>query len=691
MPLVRRVLGAAAALLVVIAVLTPSPSVAQDTAVTLRLLEQSPWCAGYHRGRLDLKLSVFNGGASTLGHLSLVVSFGPRIATQAEFQQMLTEGVPDVTRSVSKTVHGKVEPGGSKTLEMTAHLKGMDEIDQLDSQVYPAAIQLLADGIVVASLVTPVIYLVRLPEEPLRSSVWVQLPAPIAFGADGTLVDGSFPAAIAHGGALRAPLDAVGSITGPRHPNGAMDLVVDPMVITQARDLADGYRTADGTEVPASDPSAKEAARFVAKLGAVASDPDTVETVALPYGDPVLPAMLNSGLSGELARQRAAGATVVAAVPPGLAPVGAVVRPNGGRLSAGALDWLADGGKTNIVLADAGTVDRSRWQGQYAPSPTVPFTSASGSLTMVLPDPATQALFDDTALLDDPVRASQIVLGELALIWKQLPVPSAPTVRGVAIAPPPTLPADLWAPMLTKLKHAPFLTPVTATQLTDQVNPPNPNGSAALAASDDAAFDPAYAGAIDRLTHSVETYSSMLPSGSQIPTELQRKVYVSTAAPYLVDPVAGQPWHTSVDDTTADAFNSVLPQVKQQTFTFTSREGQISFALGDPGATPLQVIVELESNSFTFPEGNRQSVNVDHPGTVVSFPVVAQASGANSIGVFVRAPNGQQLPETGPPAATIVVRTTAVNHIALLVTIGAAIGLVALYARRWVRRRRNPT
>jgi len=35
------------------------------------------------------------------------------------------------------------------------------------------------------------------------------------------------------------------------------------------------------------------------------------------------------------------------------------------------------------------------------------------------------------------------------------------------------------------------------------------------------------------------------------------------------------------------------------------------------------------------------------------------------------------------------VRTTAVNSIALLVTVAAALALVALYARRWFRRRRT--
>jgi hypothetical protein len=75
--------------------------------------------------------------------------------------------------------------------------------------------------------------------------------------------------------------------------------------------------------------------------------------------------------------------------------------------------------------------------------------------------------------------------------------------------------------------------------------------------------------------------------------------------------------------------------------------------------------------------------------------VIANASGKNPLYLSIRAPNGTALPNlnlTDAPTITpITVRTTAVNRIALFVTLAAAIGLVALYARRWFRRRTSPT
>ena len=49
------------------------------------------------------------------------------------------------------------------------------------------------------------------------------------------------------------------------------------------------------------------------------------------------------------------------------------------------------------------------------------------------------------------------------------------TQRGVAIAPPATLPPEMWAPLLDRVAGAPFLKPVTLSQLVDQVAPDNPN------------------------------------------------------------------------------------------------------------------------------------------------------------------------------------------------------------------------
>jgi hypothetical protein len=181
----------------------------------------------------------------------------------------------------------------------------------------------------------------------------------------------------------------------------------------------------------------------------------------------------------------------------------------------------------------------------------------------------------------------------------------------------------------------------------------------------------------------------MLGPTSDIPIELRRKLFLATAPPYVADPSAGEPWLAAVDTTTRQAFDAVMPTVSED-FTFTSREGTIRMVMGDPGDTPVRVTVELVAKDFSFPKGSSQNVLLDGPGQIVEFQVVANTSGQNPIQVWVRAPNGQSLTDPPGPAKTIVVRTTTVNHIALLVTIGAGLGLLALYSRRWLRRRKNP-
>jgi hypothetical protein len=691
MPRVKRLLGVVAATFLVCAGMGAPPAAAQDTAVSLRLVSQQPWVAKYHRGTLDLELSVYNGGSTTLRNLSLVVSFGEHTATQTDYEQMLTEGVTTVIAQDEKDVPGEIEPLASpETIQMHVDLTTIEALDQIDSQVYPTLIELRSEATTVASLVTPVIYLVPEPAKPMLSTTWVDLSAPIAFGADGTLVDASFPASIAEGGTLRAPLDAIEKTTRGRHPHGQLDLALDPLVITQARDLLDGYRLSDGTDVPSEDQSVVQARRFLMRLEAATSHPDTLETIALPYANPVVPAMLNSGLGDELRGEQEAGKIIVDS----LHPTGAVVsnpdvaHPFDGRLSDAALAWLS--GTSSIVLGNADTVDRTLYRGDLAPSPTVPTSSG----TLILPDPTTQALFERPELFADPVLGAQIILGELAVIWKQQPAPTDPTLRGIALAPPPMLPADVWAPLLARLADAPFLTPVTATRLVQQIVPENENDAGPLAAPDDSRFETTYATTLVDLSTSVEAYGSMLPVDDQTPTDLRRRLYLATAPPYLLDPAAGQPWISSVQDTTQRAFAAVTPPTvpgSDNTITLTSREGTIPIQMGDPGSTPLRVIVELQSTSFTFPNddpryANPQEVLLERPGQVVSFDVVAQGSGQNQIDVVVFAPNNQEISRT-----RITVRSTTFNRTALLITSAAAVGLVALYGRRWVRRRRRAT
>src|SRR5262245_32914132 len=157
----------------------------------------------------------------------------------------------------------------------------------------------------------------------MLSSVAVPLSAPIAFGADDALVDTAFPTSLAKDGTLRAPLDAIAGSASTHHPRGVVDLITDPTAITQARDVADGYHTVDGTQVAADEPPAEQAARFLTELTSVVGSSGNVETVAQPFGDPNIPSMLAtySGfpagqtptLETQLDAQRTSGIAVVSA------------------------------------------------------------------------------------------------------------------------------------------------------------------------------------------------------------------------------------------------------------------------------------------------------------------------------------------------------------------------------------------
>ena len=120
----------------------------------------------------------------------------------------------------------------------------------------------------------------------------MQLPSPIAFESDGTLVDTGSPSSLTAGRSRRPRPVAnatVGRIARP------LDLVVDPLLVTQARDLFDGYRTRDGTECGEHTGTAGgELPALAVDRGVVAG---AVETVANPYANPLLPAMLQAQLT----------------------------------------------------------------------------------------------------------------------------------------------------------------------------------------------------------------------------------------------------------------------------------------------------------------------------------------------------------------------------------------------------------
>ncbi len=73
---------------------------------------------------------------------------------------------------------------------------------------------------------------------------------------------------------------------------------------------------------------------------------------------------------------------------------------------------------------------------------------------------------------------------------------------------------------------------------------------------------------------------------------------------------------------------------------------------------------------------------LSRPAQRFTFPVRAQTTGRFPVQVQVETPQGGTIAES-----SILVRSTAYNRVALVVTIGAALFLAALWARRFVPRR----
>jgi uncharacterized protein DUF6049 len=665
------------------ACLTGGPAHAQG-AVRLTLQGQTPWSTLYRDPTLHVSVIATNGSSATLRHLSVDLAFGPSYVSRLEYESSLTGGPSETIATISTSFPKiKLRPGDARTFAVRTDLSQISQIDQTDSRVYPVRVDLRSGRTVLASLVTPALYFVRPPEGTMLIASWLELAGPIAFGADGRLVDPSFEAALAPGtGQYRAPVDAL-IARQARTSNGVpIDLVPEPALVEQAQRMAGGYERADGTRVAAGEGAAGSAAGFLADLQTLMNDPD-VETVSGPFSGPSIPAMVASGLGQDLALQREEGATTLRSVSD--VPLASdVMRPPAGALSDPALDWLGDNG-VHVVLGDADTVDRPPQTLDFAPPPTATVTTAGGTpVTLILPDPGAQGLLTRPDLLTDPVRTAQALLGELAVIWKEEPVPPEPNVRGVALALPSSLPPNVWAPLFDRLPSAPFLRPVRAADLVAGVAPQG--AEAVLRTPSTAAFPVPYAESIRDLGRQVDAYASMLTQQSSVPTELDRDLMYAASAQYVDDPSAGQQWLDAVAAATAVAFDSVVPRVNH-TFTFTSGEGTIPLLLGDPGTIPLRVTIQLRSAQFEFPDGAQREIVLQRPNQVVTFRVVAKAAGQNPIAVVVLAPSGTVI---GLPQ-TIVVRSTAVNRIALLVTLGAAALLALLYLRRWLRRTKTPS
>lgn len=682
---ILRALGAFLSLSIAASTLLgPVPADAQEPVVSLTLRAQTPFTT-LDKPEVTLAFRAENIGDETLGELSVGFIIGPAIRSRVDYESSLVDGpVGTLIHLETFAQEGVLDPGATREFRVTVDLGEIDGVSDIDSLVYPARIDLRSAGTQIATLDTPLVHLVRDPEVPIRLAWWPEFEAPVAFDAQGKLADPAFEDAIAPEGGLAQQVGAIRtSIVGAEEPV-VLDLVVVPAVLEQLERMADGYERVTGEVVSADEPPATHAAALLRSLREIAADPD-IRVVATPFAAPLLPSLLSGGLATDLERHRTLGdATIEARL--AITPESTTARPPAGDLDDASLSWLAGLGVTT-VLANADTVERAPQPNSFAPLPVAGVTTEGGAtLALALPDPGVQGLLGDPALLDDPVRASQAIFGELATIWREQPVPGpqpdgSETVRGVAVAMPASLPPGMWGPLLRRLAEAPFLRSMPAEEFVSQVNPVQEDGQ--IVAST-ARFPRDYVEALRQEHRDVAAFRSMLVDPSPEPDRLERNLLVAESGQYVAEPLIGRRWYDQVNAATDSIFRRVLPDVEQE-FLMTSTEGSLPLRMGDPGAAPLTVRVQLRSSSFEFPGGAIQTVTLSGPDQIVTFDIVAKVGGPQTIRVKTKAPSGRDLGDD----QNLAVRTTAVNAVALWITVGAGVLLLLLWSRRLVRRR-NP-
>ena len=686
----RAARAASSLLILVCALLFPGPTAAAQapTGVTLTLSAQTPYASPEHP-LLHISVHVRNTSDQRFGDLSVEVTVGQPIRSRDQYESSLREGpgaIPLVARPFPEK--GTLDPQRGRTFAVALDLSAIPGVDPGDSLVYPAQVDVRSGGVPLAALTTAIVYIVRTPEQPVRLSWWAEFTAPPAFNPAGQLADPSFESSIAPDGSLGAEATALTLMAADPHRGDPIDLVIQPSMIDELTAMADGYERADGTVVEAGKDGAANAAALLASLRSLARAA-AVQVSTLPFSAPLIPSLLANGLSDDLARQRSAGDAIVSTAL-GVQPTPEVARPPQGALDEAAIEALARGGASTL-LGDVGTVERQAQPNGFAPLPTATLTTSSGTqMPVVLPDPGAEGLLLDTTLQADPVRVAQAVYGELATIWRESPVPApqpdgSPTVRGIALALPTGLPAGLWAPLVGRIADAPFLRPTLAQEFAAQVNPAGPVAS--LRSPSDVAFSRTYADGIREERRDVDAYRTMLTVESPAPDRLDLDLLNAESGVYVGETgeLAGRAWIDHVHTVTEDVFARVRPRTAQR-FTFTSAVGTIPLQMGDPGPTPLRIVVQLRSAWFRFPEGATQVVTLSRPNQVVTFRVEATAGGqAHPIQLLVRAPSGRPLDEP----QTLVVRTAAVNTVALVITAAAALGLAVLWVRRLIRVRRS--
>jgi len=661
----------------------PTPSGGQR-GIFLRLVHQTPWNDPRHT-KLDLTVRAINHTDTPLDSLSIAVIVFTHVGSRSEYELSLRAdtGEPVIANTPSES--GSIAPGRSRTFQLPpTHLGDLAQFGV--SAIYPMRVDLRSHDQTVATLRSPVIFLENpKPLVPIDLTWTFVLSAPILYEPDGTFRAAWLQREVASGGAMRAQVGALANLeSAPAPPS--VDVAVSPQLVAQLLQMRRGYtlRTAAGVKhVPAHRGGAAAADQVVRGLRSIAAS-TSAEVSAMPYSNPSIPSLIRSGLAGDLSTQLSLGSRTLR-IALGHAPAIGVLHPPGSRLDQASLFALHQNGIRTLLVDDQTVEEPSpppRALG-FAKPAVAPLSVGSSSLEAIVPDHGVEQLLQSALPAQDSHLAVQAVLGELASVW--LERPSVPRGMAAILSEQVRAPGFFYGPLVHAVAQAPWLRLIRASGLA-AVHPPVTDRPADLVARPGPTFSPSYVDALNGARNEITTYRSVISDDTALPARLDRLVLAAEAGQFASDETSGRAFLSAVTARLQNELTLVRPNTAS-VITLTSRTGNVVIPIQNRTGHSVKVQVLLESNRlFPDPSGRSppQLVQVPDNGTVLTFHVQARTTGRFPVIVKILTPDGSLLSQ-----GRLVVRSTAYNRVALVITIGAALFLLAMWARRlipWTKR-----
>lgn len=548
-------------------------------------------------------------------------------------------------------------PGGARQVSILVKTHESGATSDAAPGVYPVQVQLRQhDGTMLARLTTA---MVRVPPDPspasrLRAALLLRLHAPPVVDDEGEAAPQARSVRM-----IKALVDALRA-----HPKVAATLVPTPESLKSLR------RSDRGSA------AVVEQVRAVSRGGRQVLAPTYVRVDAS--------ALVDAGLTDELAKQRLIGTKVLT----GLVPqAGGSTWDADVDLTPAAARILRDTGVQQLVVPERGLVPLD--PAKFPDSPAEPFKVGTDT---GIPIPAVQI---DSRMQDGFTRDADAVLGanqllaDLALASFEL----RGTPGGVVLAPP-----EDWKPSPVFLKvlldglgpDNPLVVPTTIDHLFAQVPPAGSNGAAALRGGTDRGVDlvrslttsnarslGSFPDQLRTTRSRLASYGSMVGPASQRTAPFERWIELADSADLpgeRQDHLFGL-----VNDALARRFARVTAPPREKV-TLTSRDADFPLTLQSTLGYPANVVIDLQaSNRLTFPKGNRIAVRLDGPRTKVKLAVRAPVSGDTPLQVTVRSADGNLV----LAQSRYTVRSTAVSGVGIVLTIGASLFLVIWWIRHW--------